>query len=300
MTTTALVLILVSVVLHVAWNLFFKRGKPTAAFFLAANTAGALGFTPFLLAHGARLGDLPASVWGLLAATGGFQAVYMIALAGAYERGELSVAYPLVRGTAPAFVALGGVALGRTDSIGTACAAGIGLILAGGVLLPLERFRLTRRELANASLGFALVGACATAGYTLVDDRALALLRGLAEPLGPTSAALLYAPLEAWSASLALSLYVLGARRERAELARVLAGPKTRVVGVGLCIYASYVLVLVAFAHVEDVSYAAAFRQVSVPLGALVGIRFLRERTSNPKLAGIALTTVGLLLVVLG
>ena len=67
--------------------------------------------------------------------------------------------------------------------------------------------------------------------------------------------------------------------------------------GVGIGIYLAYGLVLISMAYVSDVSYVVAFRQLSVPLGALVGVWLLRERRSIPKALGVALAFAGVLLV---
>ena len=56
----------------------------------------------------------------------------------------------------------------------------------------------------------------------------------------------------------------------------------------------AYVLVLLAMHFVTNVSYVQAFRQMSLPLGAFLGIVFLKEKTSGPKLVGLALIVGGL------
>ena len=81
MTLTSAVLILISAVVHAAWNLLGKREHPTPAFFLAANTIGCLCLTPAVLAYGRGILEFPASVWLLIALTGICQAVYMSSLA---------------------------------------------------------------------------------------------------------------------------------------------------------------------------------------------------------------------------
>jgi drug/metabolite transporter (DMT)-like permease len=68
----------------------------------------------------------------------------------------------------------------------------------------------------------------------------------------------------------------------------------------GLIITATYGLVLVAMAYVSNVSYLMAFRQLSIPIGAGLGILVRKESASSPKLAGIALVVVGLILVSFG
>ena len=68
----------------------------------------------------------------------------------------------------------------------------------------------------------------------------------------------------------------------------------------GIGIYAGYTLVLLSMAFVSNVGYAVAFRQVSVPLGAIVGISALGDRPHLPKLVGVAAMFAGLVMVGLG
>ena len=62
----------------------------------------------------------------------------------------------------------------------------------------------------------------------------------------------------------------------------------------------TYGIVLWAMAYATDVSYIVAFRQLSIPLGALLGIMVLRESAPWPKICGVALAFAGLVLVAIG
>jgi len=53
----------------------------------------------------------------------------------------------------------------------------------------------------------------------------------------------------------------------------------------------------VSMNYVSNVSYVAAFRQLSIPLGAIFGMAFLKEPRHLPKIVGIAVIFVGLVLV---
>jgi uncharacterized membrane protein len=62
----------------------------------------------------------------------------------------------------------------------------------------------------------------------------------------------------------------------------------------------TYGLVLASMTYVTDVSYVAAFRQLSIPIGALFGIVLLKEQCPAPKLLGILIISIGLILVGIG
>jgi uncharacterized membrane protein len=61
----------------------------------------------------------------------------------------------------------------------------------------------------------------------------------------------------------------------------------------------TYALVVWAMAYASDVSYVVAFRQVSIPITVALGIAILGERLTPPKLVGVGIVVIGLLLVVL-
>ena len=68
----------------------------------------------------------------------------------------------------------------------------------------------------------------------------------------------------------------------------------------GVVIMATYGLFLASMAYASNVSYVAAFRQLSIPIGAFLGLTLLGEPRYRPKLIGIGVVTLGLLLVAVG
>lgn len=302
MTTIAAALIGLSVLVHVAWNSLGQRQRPSAAFFWVANTVGAVVLLPAALGVVGEVGDVPTEVWATLALTGLFQALYYAALAGAYRRGDLSVAYPIARALPPVLVLLASLALGRGDQISLLCRIGIAAIVAGGLALPLPHFgAFSWNRYREGGAALAALAAVGTAGYSLLDDHGLRLLRSAGSPpLGAAGATLLYAPLEFLTSSVWLGFYVALRRSERAAFGRVLRDEWRVALGVGLGIAIAYALVLGAMAFVRDVSYVVAFRQLSVPLAAALGVFWFREPATRPRLVGIVLVTVGLVLVALG
>ena len=70
--------------------------------------------------------------------------------------------------------------------------------------------------------------------------------------------------------------------------------------GAGVVIVVTYSLVLAAMEFVTNVSYVVAFRQVSIPIGVLLGVTLLREKVRAPRWLGVAVMLTGLILVALG
>ena len=301
MSLTAILLIAVASCTHVGWNVLGKKRHPSVAFFFLACAAGTALLAPAVLWNYRLFTHVPAAVWGLLAITGFAQAIYFIGLATAYAHGHLSVAYPLARAM-PVLLVTAATSLARNElSVTLPAAAGMALIIAGALLIPVPGFRAWHwRNYANRSCAFAVVAALGTAGYSITDSTALRLLRAAAAGhTGTVPAALFYAFFEGLSTSLWLAIVVRMHAASRANVTHLLAGQRRTVLLAGVGIFATYSLVLIAMAFVRDVAYVVAFRQLSIPLGVLAGIVLLGEPAHRPKLAGVALMFVGLVLTAL-
>jgi drug/metabolite transporter (DMT)-like permease len=301
-TATAILLIALSVLIHVGWNTLTKRQHPSAAFFLLATAFGTLLLAPAAALYAERIPLIPAEAWWTLLATGFCQALYMIGLAAAYRAGDMSVAYPLARSIPPLLVALAALPLGRADRIDPLCVVGIALITVGALLVPRQSFRELRwSDYWTPCCALAVVAAVGTAGYSLLDDHGLRLLRELPQtPFPNLEATLLYATFEGLSTALFLTLWVALQADERADLAALRRTGLWATARTGAGMYVGYALVLGAMAFVSDVSYVVGFRQLSVPLGALAGVYLLGEPGPPAKWTGVTLCFAGLLLVALG
>ncbi len=301
MTPTAIVLIVISAFAHAGWNLFSKRRRPSAAFFLVTAGTAALCSAPFLVYYRQVLPGIPARFWLLLAVTGVFQTLYFIGLAGAYRAGDMSIAYPLARSVPVLLVVLFSLAVGRIGQIGGLALAGMAVVIAGCVILPMKQFRDFKwRNYLNACCLLALMAALGCTGYTLADYRALRVLHDSSAALSKTDTALLYIFLETTCTTLGLAIFVLVYGPERRSLGEVLRRGKVYAGLTGLVIYATYGLVLVAMQFTRDASFVAAFRQLSIPIGAILGMTALKEPRYIPKFIAVALIFIGLVLVSLG
>jgi drug/metabolite transporter (DMT)-like permease len=302
MTLLAGVLLIVSAFLHASWNFASKRRSPSLAFFFIAALCAAAIMSPVPLIYRHVLITIPPVVWLMVLATGLAQTVYFFGLAGAYRRGDLSLAYPLARALPVLLVAA--ITLGLGAHIGMWGLAGMALITLGCILLPHARFKEMRlRDYFNVVCLMALIAAIGTTGYTLLDDQALRQLRtapGI--QLSNAEVTALFIALQTASTALLLGLGTLLYRPERRQLAAITADRSLIVSGMvtGIVIMATYGLVLISMAYVSNVSYVAAFRQLSIPIGAMLGITLQHEPRYVPKLVGIGMVSAGLILVGVG
>ena len=299
MTATAIVLITLSVFAHAGWNLFSKR-QPSVAFFLIASTTSMLVLSPLLWVNRGLFQRLTPAVWALVAVTGLFQAIYYSGVAGAYRHGDMSLAYPMLRALPVLLITAISFALGRGDQITPLGLVGIITVAVGCLLLPIKRFGdVHLRDFLALCCLLALVAAVGTTGYTMVDDEALRPLRTGLPDLGKTHITLFYIALQTTSTALWVMLFVLILPSERERFRQIWRHGRGRASASGLVITGAYGLVLASMAYVTNVSYVAAFRQVSIPLGALLGIFLLKEPRYLPKLIGVGVVATGLVMVAL-
>ena len=242
----------------------------------------------------------------LLLGAGFFQALYFSGLAGAYRHGDLSIAYPVAR-TLPVLLVLAiSYLLGRGAQISSQAAMGSVIVVISAFFLPMRYFGEFRLgNYFNLTTLFALLAAIGTMGYSVLDDAALQLLRA-PEALGGSQSVLeisfLYLALEAVSSVLWMVLFFLIDVKLLSANSpdRYKTTPILPSVLMGSMIYATYGLVLMSMAYVADVSYVVAFRQVSLPIGVLLGLLILHEPGGWLRLSAVVFLVAGLILIATG
>lgn len=170
MSPEIIALVAISAVLHVAWNVRLKTADDP----LRAATVGMLAASAGIIPAGvvvwwaSGMPELPVEGVVIGVVSGTVEAGYFILLSAAYRRGDLSVVYPIARGTAPLLaVAVGVVLLG--ERLGLAGSIGVGLLLAGFLALQQPWRALRGRGGFDPAIGFALATGVAIATYTALD-----------------------------------------------------------------------------------------------------------------------------------
>ena len=257
---------------------------------------------PVLFLNIASLPKIPSSVWVLIAVSGVFQAIYMWGLAGAYKHGAISVAYPLLRTTPILFIALITSALDQGEALSILGITGILIIIVGCLLIPIKTFRNTQAStFLNLSCYFALISALGTIGYTIIDDKALSVLRGALQlEISTPEISLFYLLLETASCSLWLAALVMSSKNERNEFKLTINKHLAKATLTGISMALTYFLVLTSMAFVDNVSYVVAFRQLSIPIAVFLGVYLLKEHKSIFKFAGTLAIFTGIVLISLG
>ena len=297
------VLVAGAAVLHVSWNvLLMTAGDPLLAAAVGLATAAAI-LCPIALVAWFAIGQplVPPETLALSVVSGALEAIYFAFLAAAYRRGDLSLVYPLARGSAPLLaVAIGVVVLG--ERLGVAGFLGVAGLIAGILALqrPWRYFRESGREHGGAA-GFALLTGITIAAYSAVDRVGV---RGT-EPW--IYAALIYA-----TGTVFLSGYVwVYRRRGRATAAADAShldgsGPaavafSARRAGVGgMITLVAYLFILTAFT-VAPLTAVAPLRESAIVLASGWGAIRLREADDRAdavrRIAAAGLVVLGALLL---
>jgi len=301
-TIFAFLLVTISAFTHALWNFLGKRSNPAPTLFLMASLASALLFSPVLFFSWSALLEIPPQVWVLLLITSAVQAVYYIFLASAYRNGDLSHVYPFARSLPVVLVAAVSLLLGRGDQIQPPAWLGFLLVTTGCLLLPLPDFSgIHPRHYRHKWVLLAMLAAVCITAYTLIDDQSLRILRSTADAgLSSLEWSLLYVELEAIGISVFMLFFLLPWRTQRAGFLHASGREWRTAFLMGFVITGTYGLVLLAMAYVSNVSYVIAFRQLSIPMGAALGILGRKEPASTPKLVGTVLVVIGLVLAALG
>jgi drug/metabolite transporter (DMT)-like permease len=310
---TAIALILVAAVAHASWNLFSKQASAAGAvcFIWLFFTLGAILYAPVtavvLIVVHPRLSGLPTV---FLIGTAVIHIGYALLLQNGYRLGDLSVVYPIGRGSGALLAALAGIVL-LGERPGPVAVTGIVLIVAGVIVIglpgrnprpatrpapvvrpdqaarPVQAARpgqAARRPPVAMGVMFALLTGITIAAYTLWDKYAV----------GP-----LHVPpvVEDWAATLGVALALAPiALRDRPKLALVWRDYRPQVLGAAVLSPLAYILVLTAL-RFTAVDVVAPSREVSVLFGVLLGRRLLGEGSVGRRLAAAAAIVAGIIAV---
>jgi drug/metabolite transporter (DMT)-like permease len=287
MAVASLFLVVLASFIHATWNLLAKRAAAVGPVFVFAyNLVACVAYAPwvlYLLANGAFAWNWPAAHFILL--SGFIHLAYSLCLQRGYQEADLSVVYPVARGTGPMLSTFGAILVLHEMPSGqallglAAVVAGIGLIATQG---DLSAFRRPGGQ-AGVRWGTATGGLIAC--YTVADAYAVKEI-GIAPVILDWFANLLRFFLLA-------PLMIANPRRRL----RAMRGHWRLAIGVGLLSPLSYIFVLAALDWGAPLSIFAPMREMSMMVGALMGMLILREKVGPWRLVGCAVLAAGVVLL---
>lgn len=283
MSTFALALVVTAAFIHATWNLLAKRAADGgAAFVFAYAAASCVAYAPWVaweLAQGRIVWSW--TVAGFLALSAGLHLVYSLSLQRGYQVADLSVVYPTARGSGPLISSLGAfLLLGETPSA-LKLAGLVGVVF--GIVLIATQGRVAHLSTpgGQAGLRWGLTTGALIAAYSLADAYSV-------KTLGVPPVVV------EWFSSAGRALMLAGALAGRMKPARVAMAGKWRLaIWVGVLSPLSYILVLTALTMGAPLSVVAPAREMSMMVGALMGMLILREPVGPWRLVGCAALIAG-------
>jgi drug/metabolite transporter (DMT)-like permease len=283
----ALSLVLVAALLHAAWNFAAKRVRHGGATFVwAYYTAAAVLLLPALVITLLVTDARPHWNWLLAAVvTAVLHVSYGIVLQRGYDVGDLSVVYPVARGTGPLLSVLFAVLLlhERPGPIGLAGAA---LIVTGVLTISSGGPRRAKAPAVRAGVSYGVATGALIAAYTLWDAYSVTTL---AVP------PVIYFAGGSLLQSAMLTPKVL---RGKEQLRLLWKENRREVLIVGSLSPVAYLMVLFAM-RLAPVSLVAPAREVSIVLSGLAAWLVLGEAGAQRRLVGSAVVLAGIVAIAL-
>lgn len=293
MPLSAFALILLAGIIHASWNIAAKKANGDARFALQSGVFMAVVWAPVGLTLGWSV--VPTwgfTEWGFVALSGVLHVIYYVILLRGYRKSDLTVVYPLARGSGPLLSSLVAILfLGeRISLVGVAGIAGVVLgvfIVAGGPGLWRKKHDPAQRARVHKGVRYGVLTGAFIAAYTVADSYAVKFLA-----MSPIL-------LDYFGNLVRVGLLLPAGLHDRAETAQMWRAQWKYALLVAVISPVSYVLVLYAVQQ-APISHVAPAREVSMLFAALIGGHLLREGDRLLRLLGAAFIAAGVVALALG
>jgi drug/metabolite transporter (DMT)-like permease len=282
MSFYVLALVLTAAVLHAFWNLLSKKANGKAPFIWLMYIASTILYLPVLF-YSLHKGDLIFSYPLLWLSLGSavLHIGYFLVLQKGYRSSDLSVVYPLARGTGPLFSCIGAI-LFLQEPLKLKASLGLLLILAGVLVITGISFNKKNNPKVMTGVFWGTMTGLLIALYTLND--AVAIKTYALSPIVLTFASNIFC-------TVLLFPFVIS---QKQEIKREVKEHKWSIVAIGLLSPAAYILVLEALKH-APLTVIAPARETSILLGVFMGAKVLNENDGKRRLIASALILGGII-----
>jgi drug/metabolite transporter (DMT)-like permease len=282
----ALTLILAAAVIHATWNLINKQASGHGAFTWIVALLSALFYAPATIAI--------IEIWqislgfveiGMMAGSAALHTAYFLLLNQGYRVGDLSLVYPLARGTGPLLSSVAAIIfLGERPSLIAVAGA---LLIIGGVIMLTGNIARLRQGSNRDAVGYALITGLFIAAYTLWDKQAVSHFAIMPLVLD-------------WGANVGRAILLTPLALHYPEEAVIeWREHKWEAIAIAILIPLSYILVLTAMSF-TPVSYVAPAREISILIGTVLGARLLAEGDAPRRLAAASAMVLGIVALTFG
>jgi drug/metabolite transporter (DMT)-like permease len=269
MSLVVIGLALFAAIMHAIWNAFLRTGADRLWSVTVMSFSGTVVAVPFAISH------LPVpNAWPYVILSACLQVAYSVFLVAAYKNGELGQVYPIVRGSVPLLVTLGGALVVHQHPT-VPQAIGVALIALGIMSLSLGKGRA-----ATTSILFALATGVIIASYATVDAIGVRTAGSSESYVGWV--------LVIYGILLPTTFVAL-----RGKLTVDFRATETlKALGGGLVALVAYGVVVAAFA-LGPAGPITAIRETSVVFAALIGRLFLGETLRPRRIVACVIVALG-------
>lgn len=285
MSLLALILIIISAFMHATWNYLAKSSGGGVTFVWLYLAVSTVVYAPFVaslfIIQTPNIGWLEVS---FIAGSGLIHLAYAVILQRGYKIGDLSLIYPIARGTGPMLVAITAFFIfnERLHPVGI---IGVCLILIS-VFIITGGVQALKKVHSLYPVYYGLLIGVMIAGYTLVDKGAVSVF--MISPL-----------LINYGGILAQLLFLTPlAKKEWAQVRKDWNDHRKKAIGVGVLNPLAYILILVTMIY-TPVSYVAPVRELSILIGAIMGTYLLKEGFGRRRIIASVIMTIGIVAVAL-
>jgi drug/metabolite transporter (DMT)-like permease len=286
MTIASLIFVLAAAVIHATWNLLNKQASGHATFTWLVALLSAIFYAPVTITiieiWRLKIGLVEV---GVMAGSAALHTVYFVLLNQGYRVGDLSLVYPVARGTGPLLSTVAAILfLGERPSLVAVAGA---LLIVGGVMILTGNIAQLRRSENRTAIGYALITGLFIAAYTLWDKQAVSRFA--------------IAPIVLdWGANVGRSFLLAPFALKYSDAAiNEWHEHKFEAIAIAVLIPLSYILVLTAM-RFTPVSYIAPAREISILIGTVLGARLLAEGDWPRRLGAACAMVLGVVALAVG
>ncbi len=288
MDLAALILVILAAFCHAGWNLLAKRSSGGVAFVWLVQGSGMLLYAPLVIVLLVRNPpELSLALLAAIIASAVFHLSYFLSLQRGYRSGDLSLVYPVARGTGPALATVGAI-LVYGERPGPIAILGAVLVISGVIFMSMAgRHTAADPHARREGVKWGMITGVFIASYSMNDSfavSALGIFPFFYLWLGDVLRTVLLTPL---------------ALRRLPSVRHELTAHRREILGVAFLSPLSYLLVLFALSF-TPLSYVAPAREMSILIGTIMGSTLLSEEDGKRRILAAVLIVGGVVALAVG